>query len=116
MCWNAADEQTERRPQAGWPLQFFFIFKNKFLLEKGLISLHNNFSPRCFFFRRYKILKISLNGDLVLQGAVAQYLKENGFTDAREKFIEEANVTNVSLFYSAANLLFLIIWYYWWML
>ena len=23
----------------------FFIFKNKFLLEKGLISLHNNFSP-----------------------------------------------------------------------
>ena len=77
---------------------FFFIFKNKVLLGKGLISLHNNFSPRCFFFRRYKILKISLNGDLVLQGAVAQYLKENGFTDAREKFIEEANVTNVSLF------------------
>jgi len=29
-----------------------------------------------------------------LKGAVAQYLKENGFTDAREKFIEEANVTN----------------------
>ena len=51
---------------------------------------------------------MSLNGDLVLQGAVAQYLKENGFTDAREKFIEEANVTNVSLFYRAVIFLFLI--------
>lgn len=83
----------------------FFNFQNKFLLEKGLISLHNNnFSSRCVFFRRYKTLKISFSGDLALQGAVAQYLKENGFTDAREKFIEEANVTNVSLNLQRGNL------------